>query len=160
MTQWITSHPDHLTDEEKTRLGQVKAGSPHLNATAGHVTAFAEMMTGRHGERLPAWIAAVDLDDLPSLHSFTRGIRRDQIAVTNGLTPAHSSGAVEGNVTNKALKRQMFGRANLDLLVSGVWRCRGVSRLCLLAQRNELGSSALFSAPARSAHHRGATAAS
>ena len=117
VTRWITSHPGHLTDEETAQLGQVKARSPHLSATAGHVTAFAEMMTGRHGERLPAWIDAVDLDDLPSLHSFTRGIRRDQAAVTNGLTLAHSSGAVEGNVCRvKALKRQMFGRANLDLL--------------------------------------------
>ncbi len=117
VTRWITSHPGHLTDDETARLSQVKARSPHLSATAGHVTAFAEMMTGRHGERLPAWITAVDLDDLPHLHSFTRGIRRDQAAVLNGLTLAHSSGAVEGNVCRiKALKRQMFGRASLDLL--------------------------------------------
>jgi transposase len=117
VTRWITSHPDHLTDDETAQLGQVKARSTQLSATAGHVTAFAEMMTGRHGERLPGWIAAVDLDDLPCLHSFTRGIRRDQAAVTNGLTLDHSSGAVEGNVCRvKALKRQMFGRASLDLL--------------------------------------------
>jgi transposase len=117
VTRWITSHPDHLTDEEQAKLGQVKARSPQLNATAGHVSAFAEMMTGRHGEHLPAWITAVEADDLPSLRSFTHGIRRDQPAVTNGLTLAHSSGAVEGNVCRvKALKRQMFGRANLDLL--------------------------------------------
>ena len=75
------------------------------------------MMTGRHGEHLPAWIDAVERDDLSCLHSFTRGIRRDQPAVTNGLTLAYSSGAVEGNICRvKALKRQMFGRANLDLL--------------------------------------------
>ena len=117
VTRWITSHPDHLTDEETAKLGQVQARSPRLSATAGHVTTFAEMMTRRHGEHLPAWLDAVNLDDLPSLHSFTRGIRRDQVAVTNGLTLAHSSGAVEGNVCRvKALKRQMFGRANLDLL--------------------------------------------
>jgi transposase len=117
VTRWITSHPDHLTDDQTARISQVKARSTQLSATAGHVTAFAEMMTGRHGERLPAWLAAVDLDDLPHLHSFTRGIRRDQAAVTNGLTLAHSSGAVEGNVCRiKALKRQTFGRANLDLL--------------------------------------------
>lgn len=117
VTRWITSHPDHLTDEETAKLSQVKTRSAHLSATAGHVTAFAEMMTGRHGERLPGWMAAVDLDDLPCLHSFTNGIRRDQPAVVNGLTLAHSSGAVEGNVCRvKALKRQMFGRANLDLL--------------------------------------------
>ena len=117
VTRWITSHPGHLSDEETASLNRVKARSPQLNAAAGHVTAFAEMMTGRHGERLPAWITAVGLDDLPHLHSFTRGIGRDQAAVLNGLTLAHSSGAVEGNVCRvKALKRQMFGRANLDLL--------------------------------------------
>ncbi len=105
VTRWITSHPGHLTDEEKAQLNSVTSRSTHLSATAGHVTAFAEMMTGRHGEQLPGWINAVELDDLPSLRSFTRGIRRDQAAVTNGLTLAHSSGAVEGNVCRvKALK--------------------------------------------------------
>ena len=54
-------------------------------------------MTGRRGERLSTWMAAVDLD-LPSLHFFTRGIRNDRTAVANGLTLAHSSGAVEGNL--------------------------------------------------------------
>jgi transposase len=117
VTRWITSHPDHLADEDKARLSQVKARSTKLSAAAGHVTAFAEMMAGRHGERLPAWIAAVDLDDLPHLHSFTSGIRRDQAAVANGLTLEYSSGAVEGNVCRvKALKRQMYGRASLGLL--------------------------------------------
>ena len=117
VTRWITSHPDHLTDEEKTRLSQVKTLSTQLSTAASHVTAFAEMMTGRHGERLPAWMAAVDLDNLPHLHSFTSGIRRDQATVANGLTLEHSSGAVEGNVCRiKALKRQMYGRASLDLL--------------------------------------------
>src|SRR5512140_30713 len=42
------------------------------------------------------WTA--DLDDLPCRHSFIRGIRRDRPAVTNALTLAYSSGAVEGNV--------------------------------------------------------------
>jgi len=117
VTRWITSHPGHLTDDETAQLGQVKARSIQLSAAAGHVTAFAEMMARRHGEHLPGWLAAVDLDDLSHLHSFARGIRRDQAAVTNGLTLDHSSGPVEGNVCRvKALKRQMFGRANLDLL--------------------------------------------
>lgn len=69
VTRWITSHPDHLTEEETAKLSQFKARSVQPSATAGHVTAFAEMMTGRHGERLPAWLAAVDLDDQPDLHS-------------------------------------------------------------------------------------------
>jgi transposase len=37
--------------------------------------------------------------------------------VNNGLTLAHNSGPVEGHVNRiEMLKRQMFGRANLDLL--------------------------------------------
>src|ERR1019366_2312317 len=73
VTRWITSHPGHLTEDETAKLAKIKARSPQLNATAGHVTAFAEMMPGRHHERLPAWITAVERDDLPCLHAFTCG---------------------------------------------------------------------------------------
>jgi transposase len=117
VTSWILRHPDTLDAEDKVRLKQVLARCPHLDAAAGHVTAFAEMLTGRHGERLDAWIAAVDADDQPDLHSFTAGLKRDHAAVTNGLTMPHSSGPVEGNVNRiKVYKRQMYGRAKLDLL--------------------------------------------
>jgi len=45
------------------------------------------------------------------------GFRADLAAVTAGLTLSFSSGAVEGQVNRiKMLKRQMFGRAGLDLL--------------------------------------------
>lgn len=56
-------------------------------------------------------------DDQPDLHSFIAGLRRDYDAVLNGLTLPHSSGVVEGHVNRiKMIKRQMYGRANLDLL--------------------------------------------
>ena len=75
------------------------------------------MMTGRHGDRLTSWIAAVEADDLPELRRFTAGLARDRDAVVAGLTLEHSSGAVEGTVNRiKMLKRQMFGRAGFDLL--------------------------------------------
>jgi hypothetical protein len=32
---------------------------------AGHVTAFAELLSGRHGERLQAWIDRVERGELP-----------------------------------------------------------------------------------------------
>ena len=74
------------------------------------------MMTGRPGERLPRWVAAVERDDQPHPRSVTRGTRRDQAAVASGLTLAHRGGAVDGNICRvKALKRQMSGRASLDL---------------------------------------------
>jgi transposase len=82
------------------------------------VTSFAKIMTARTGERdLPGWLERVDADDQPELRSFAAGIRLDLAAVTAGLTLPHSSGTVEGNVNRlKAIKRQMYGRASLDLL--------------------------------------------
>jgi hypothetical protein len=57
------------------------------------------MMTGRHHERLSAWITAGERDDLPCLHAFTfGGIRREQPAVANGLTLVYGSGTVEGTI--------------------------------------------------------------
>ena len=117
ITGWILRHPDSLDADEQLKLKETLARCPHLDATARHVTAFAEMMTGRHGKRLDAWIAAVDADDLPDLHSFTTGLKHDHDAVLTGLTLEHSSGAVEGNVNRiKMIKRQMYGRASFALL--------------------------------------------
>jgi len=59
----------------------------------------------------------VDADDAPALRSFVVGLRADLAAVTAGLSLPYSSGPVEGQVTRiKLLKRQMYGRANFDLL--------------------------------------------
>jgi transposase len=75
------------------------------------------MMVHRHGRRLETWMTTVAGDDLPELHSFVTGLRRDQDAVTAGLTLPYSSGPVEGHVNRiKMIKRQMYGRANPDLL--------------------------------------------
>jgi Homeodomain-like domain len=128
VTRWITSHPGHLTGDETAKLSQVKARSTQLNAAAAHVTAFAEMMTSRHGERLPAWITAVEQDDLPHLHSFTRGIRHDQPAVASGLTLAHSSGAVEGNVCGHRGSSEGCGSAGWSMARPGLQSRRGCAR--------------------------------
>jgi hypothetical protein len=86
VTEWILRRPETLLPEEQARLKEVLARCPQLEAASGHVAAFAEMLTGRHGDRLDGWIAAVEADDLPGLHSFVTGLRRDQQAVTNGLS--------------------------------------------------------------------------
>ena len=65
---------------------------------------------------LDDWLTAVEAGDQPELHSFANGVRRDQQAVTAGLTLAYSSAAVEGNVTRiKMINRQMYGRASFAL---------------------------------------------
>ncbi len=117
VTGWIMRRPESLTEEQQLRFKQIRDRSPHLDAAAAHVAAFADMITGLHGNRLDTWITAVEADHLPHLHSFTSGLRRDHAAVLNGLSMSHNSGMVEGTVNKiKFLKRQMYGRAKLDLL--------------------------------------------
>ena len=103
-----------MTSSWSSRSGP---NATHLDALADHISGFAEMLVGRHGERLDSWIAGVEADDQPDLHRFVNGLRRDEAAVRNGLTLPHSSGAVEGSVNRiKMIKRQMYGRAGFALL--------------------------------------------
>lgn len=114
---WIMSDPDNMEPEDQRRLDTVPAASPQLAALAGHVRAFATMMCGLRGHELEGWMAAVAAGDQPALHSFVLGLRRDQDAVTTGLTLPYNSGPVEGHVNRiEMIKRQMFGRAKPDLL--------------------------------------------
>lgn len=117
VTSWMTRHPDQISEGKKLRLKAILARCPELHALAGLVTDFAKILCNRGGDRLTTWLDNVDTADLPELHIFATGLRRDLAAVTNGLTLPWNSGAVEGTVCKlKALKRAMFGRANFDLL--------------------------------------------
>lgn len=118
ITRLLLTRPDHLKPEEQAQLGGLLAQCPHLSSLAAHVRTFAEMMANLTGAAdLDQWLAAVDADDQPDLHSFATGIRNDKEAVINGLTLPLSSGKVEGTVNKiKTVKRQMYGRAAFPLL--------------------------------------------
>jgi transposase len=118
ITRLLLTRPDHLQPGEQAQLADIRAQCPHLDSLAGHISAFAEMMASLTGAAdLDTWLAAVEADDQPELHSFATGIRHDKEAVTNGLTLPHNSGKVEGTVNKiKMIKRQMYGRAGFPLL--------------------------------------------
>jgi transposase len=61
-------------------------------------------------------MTAVEASDLPVLHAFVRGLRKD-LDVVAGLSLPYSNGPIEGTNTKfKLLKRQMYGRAGFALL--------------------------------------------
>ncbi|GAB2510460.1 hypothetical protein GCM10027167_10620 [Nocardia heshunensis] len=105
--------PARLDEQDRQQRGAILVASPELVRLIGHVREFAAIMSELRGRDLENWMKAVDADDFPALHSFVRDLRRDQDAVTAGLTLRWSSGPVEGHVNRiKMIKRQMFGRAN------------------------------------------------
>ncbi|MER5603131.1 transposase [Streptomyces sp. NPDC002265] len=117
MTGWLTRHPTALSEEEHAELKNILVRCPELDRAAEHVLSFGEIVTNRLGPTLPTWIAAVDVSQLPGLTNFARHLNRDIDAVTAGLTLHWSSGGSEGAVNRiKKIKRQLYGRAGLQLL--------------------------------------------
>jgi transposase len=117
IVRWIMTDPGNLTTGDAADLKEIRTSCPELDAVTHHVRDFAAMMRDLRGDQLPTWMERVLADDLPALHSLVTGLRRDQGAVVAGLSSSWSSGQVEGHVTRvKLLKRQGYGRANLDLL--------------------------------------------
>ncbi len=118
VTSWLLRRTEDLDPRQQQLLADLRGHCAQLDRLADHVTSFAKMMTKRTGEQeLGGWLERVDADDQPELHTFATGIRQDLAAVTAGLTLPYSSGPTEGNVNRiKAIKRQMYGRASLDLL--------------------------------------------
>jgi transposase len=118
VTSWLLRRTEDLNPRQQQLLTELRGHCAQLGRLADHVTSFAKMMTKRTGQQdLPGWLERVEADDQPELHTFAAGIRQDLAAVTAGLTLPYSSGSTEGNVNRlKAIKRQMYGRASLDLL--------------------------------------------
>jgi transposase len=118
VTSWLLRREEDLGPRQQQLLASLRGHCSQLDRLAEHVTSFAKMMTKRTGEQqLAGWLDRAEADDQPELHTFAKGIRLDLAAVTAGLTLPYSSGKVEGNVNRiKAIKRQMYGRASLDLL--------------------------------------------
>ncbi|MEW1565571.1 transposase [Streptomyces sp. NPDC093509] len=119
VTDWIMRRPERLTEVERRCLDELCERNPVLATTAEYARRLALMVRDRRSEHLAldVWIADVRLDGQRELRTLANGMRRDQEAIQAALTTTYTSGAVEGNVTRiKLLKRQMYGRANFDLL--------------------------------------------
>ncbi len=63
------------------------------------------------------WFASVAASDIVDLHTFADALRQEGEPLRQVLVQPYSNGLSEGFVNKlKVLKRQMFGRANVDLL--------------------------------------------
>jgi hypothetical protein len=61
----LLTHPDRLTEDDALIVKNATTGCPHLERLHEHVRSFAKMMAQRRGQELPAWLDAVEADDLP-----------------------------------------------------------------------------------------------
>ena len=79
------------------------------------------MVRQRQADKFNNWIDEVRKSNIAELKSFVYGLLQDKKAVLAALSFQWSNGQCEGQVNRlKLIKRQMFGRANFDLLKAKV----------------------------------------
>jgi transposase len=117
VTGWIIRPTGDRTEDEQSGLARIFERCDSLRTVDRLVSDFAGMLRQLQGQHLDTWIAQAKQSGITHLAGFAAGLIKDYDAVRNGLTLPHSSGAVEGNVCRlKVIKRQMYSRANFDLL--------------------------------------------
>jgi transposase len=110
-------NPRKLTLRQVWDLEPLRLQDAELGSAYQLVQDFRTMVTQHQVNVLPRWLNEAQACGIPELKSFVAGIYRDYDAVRAALTTEQSNGQTEGKVNKlKCIKRQMYGRANFDLL--------------------------------------------
>jgi transposase len=117
VTWLVLRRPEQRTPEEEHLLAQLITQDAEIADAITLAQDFAQLVRQRQSQHLDPWLARAAESPLVPLQRFAKGLRDDYDAVKSGVTLPWSNGPVEGHINRlKTLKRQMFGRASLDLL--------------------------------------------
>jgi len=105
------------TEAETQQLTQLHAQAAEVAEAIDLAQDFLQLVRQRQPEHFDAWLERASTSALEAVQRFASGLRDDYAAVTAGMTLPWSTSPVEGHINRlKMVKRQMFGRAHLDLL--------------------------------------------
>ncbi len=112
----VLQRPNTLTDKQKTLLERLTQRS-ELSEIIRLAQGFIDLVRQQLPKQLESWLEKAKASTVKAFQSFAKGLDEDYDAVKAGMSLDVSNGPVEGqNNRLKMLKRQMFGRAGLDLL--------------------------------------------
>lgn len=112
----MANQPD-LSADKQDALVRILQTSAEVTRSYNFAQAFLRIVRQRLSKALDPWLEAVLTYRVPGLVHFARGLKKDLAAVRAALTLPYSNGQVEGQTNRlKLIKRQMYGRANFDLL--------------------------------------------
>jgi transposase len=113
----IMRHKEGLDEEERRQLAQLTEQEGEIGKAISLTEGFIDLVRHKQPEGLETWLEKAAASCLSAFERFAKGIREDSEAVKAGLTLPWSTGPVEGQINRlKMLKRQMYGRAHIDLL--------------------------------------------
>lgn len=116
-TWLVLRKPENRTCKDKQLVAQLKEHDPDLSAAITLAEGFAQLVRQRQPDKLEPWLQEAEQSHLAPLKRLARSLRKDYDAVRAGVTLSTSNGPVEGHINRlKMLKRQMYGRAGINLL--------------------------------------------
>ena len=99
---------------DQRSISAIEAGVPTLVEARTLVDRSQAMLRQKLATDLDPWIATASVG---LIASFASGVVREKAAVCAAITEPWSNGQTEGQITKlKLVKRQMYGRAKIDLL--------------------------------------------
>jgi transposase len=114
---WVLLRTEKVKAEEKKVVDDLRQFIPEVRGAQELARGFLGIVRERKADELRAWLIDAVKSQIPEFINFANGIMQDLQAVKAALTYEWSQGQVEGQVNRlKLLKRQMYGRAKLDLL--------------------------------------------
>ncbi len=116
MAWLLVCDPDRLTAEDQVLL-QHLLQHKELQRVYALSQRFVRMFKAHSGDDLDPWLADCETVAVTQVQSFAIGLNQDYGAVRAALVTPWSNGQTEGQVNRlKFIKRQMYGRAQFDLL--------------------------------------------
>lgn len=116
---WALIKSSDEEDAEQRKLAKLfRDACPEVNQAVQLALQFRRLVTERRVDDLDDWITRSVAADAPAeIRRFAAGLKPDLMAVKAALSLPWSNGQTEGQVNRlKRIKRQMYGRANFDLL--------------------------------------------
>lgn len=108
-----------LEKEEREYVEELIRLSPKIRMAEKLAKEFQRILRERKEEDFDQWRIKVKSSGLVELKGFSDGLMKDEEAVRAAMKYEWSNGQTEGQVNRlKMVKRQMFGRANFNLLRS------------------------------------------
>lgn len=102
---------------DQALLTDLRRHAPELDAAVALAEAFTGLIRDHAPERLDPWLQRAGDSMVRQLQGFAKHLSADYDAVRAAVELVWSNGQVEGQINRlKTIKRQMYGRANLDLL--------------------------------------------
>lgn len=117
VTWTVLRRAEKRSMESQALLADLRERSPTLSQAMELAEAFTALVRGREPAQLDSWLKQAEGSAVPPLQRFATRLRADYAAVHAALSLEWSNGQTEGQINRlKTIKRQMYGRAGLDLL--------------------------------------------